>query len=157
MSLQAKLNKVEREIELLFDQNPDHPRLEELEAEANDLVDELNAIEEAYQKRMAEEELRRREEGLRRRVTSKCGDYLVWMKWAESLYPISVNEDGQFMMMSVACNWKKPEDHTYGPFTHKIDALEEIERLINIKIRDRNRGWGDMDKDLAKAKKLGIT
>jgi DNA repair exonuclease SbcCD ATPase subunit len=156
MSLQAKLDKLERKIEAIYDQNPDHPEIEKLEAEANELVDELNAVEEAYQKRMAEEELRRKEEGLKARITSKVGNYLDWMKWAESLYPITLDEDGKFIFISKARDWKKPEDHTYGPFTHKIDALIEIEQLINWKIQDRNRGHGDMDEDLANAKKKGV-
>ena len=147
ISLQAQLQKIEIELDNLYESDDDKhaPRIRELEEEANRLAEEISQVEDAHKRRMEEEDQRRREEDLKRRITSKCGDYLQWLSWAESLYPIT-QENNEYTFTSNARNWK--DGHTYGPYRSKIEALERIEELINYKIYDRNRGRGDINEDL---------
>jgi hypothetical protein len=46
MNLKSRLAKLENEIDVISGRNPDDPRLEELEAQADKLADELTAIDE---------------------------------------------------------------------------------------------------------------
>lgn len=44
MNLKSRLAKLENEIDVIYGKNPDDPRLEELEAQADELAGELTAI-----------------------------------------------------------------------------------------------------------------
>ncbi len=149
----TSLREVEERIARLEDKNLDDPRLIELNELANELAAKETAADDAFKANMAAREIEQRELAFKERINSKGGNYLKWLAWAESLYPIT-EEDGEFTFISNAAKWKVPEDHVYGPYAFKIEALEYIEKLINTKISDRNRGLGDMNKDLAKFNEL---
>lgn len=138
------LREVETRIARLEDVNPDDPRLEELNALADELAEKEVKVEEAFKANLAAREIEQRELALKERITSKVGNYLKWMTWAESLYPIT-EEAGEFTITSNAAKWKEPVTWSYNT---KIECLEQIEKLIGYKIQDRNRGFGDMSKDL---------
>jgi hypothetical protein len=62
------------------------------------------------------------------------------------MYPMIRNEDGTITVVSEAANWN--EEKSFGPYAHKYDAMEKIEKLVFYKNQDRNRGVGCRDKDL---------
>lgn len=140
----TSLKEIEERIARIEDVNPDDPRLEELNELANELAEKEVRVEEAFKANMAQREIEQRELALKERITSKVGNYLKWMEWAESLYPIT-EEAGVFTITSNAAKWKENVAWSFGT---KIECLEKIEVLIGYKIVDRNRGYGDMDKDL---------
>lgn len=95
-----------------------------------------------------------REEKIKNKIIAKGVDYEEWLKWAESLY--SINKEGnKVFLRSNARDWK--EDREWD-FNFEIDAKEKRLQLVGWKIHDRNRGRGDMSKDLSKLDKaLAVT
>lgn len=94
-------------------------------------------------------------ESLRRRHIDRMneGELELQMKygadWWESvklMYPMIRNEDGTITVISEAANWN--EEKSFGPYTHKYDAMEKIEKLVFYKNQDRKRGVGCRDKDM---------
>ncbi len=83
-------------------------------------------------------------------VHLKCGS--DWWESVKLMYPIVTQDDGTFMVISEAANWS--EQKTFGPFSHKYDAIEKIEKLVFYKNNDRNRGVGCRDRDLEKVAPL---
>lgn len=147
MSLKAKLMKIENELDMLYTRDPDSPRIAELEAQADEISEEITAAEDALKRNQELREIEQRELRFKERITSKHGDFTDWWKWAESLYTITQDEETkQFTVNSNARDWKS--EMSWGPFNTKIDAIEKIEDLINYKINDRNRGRGSMQDDL---------
>lgn len=68
-----------------------------------------------------------------------------WYMWAKSLYTI----DDNYTVTSAARDWSEERQWLCGC---QSEALEKIEQLIEYKEYDRNRGRGDMDKDLVDVK-----
>ncbi len=54
MNIQSELARIEREIDRRYERNPDDPKLEELEAKADELAEEQNKIDDAFKKREQE-------------------------------------------------------------------------------------------------------
>lgn len=65
MSLRSRLNQIEAMIANIEDQDPNDPRLRILEAEANELNDQLQLVIELSEAQQREQELRRQEEDAR--------------------------------------------------------------------------------------------
>lgn len=129
MSIKTKLAKLERELDNM---DPDDPRYEALNAEANQLAAEIDAVEVAYAKELEARALKEREENLRRRIGEKFGNYTDWLKWAESLYDITPD----FTVVSKARDW---EEEKSWCFSDRISCLEKIEQLIYWKEYDHFR------------------
>lgn len=69
-----------------------------------------------------------------------------WWESVKLMYPMIRNEDGTITVVSEAANWN--EEKSFGPYAHKYDAMEKIEKLVFYKNQDRNRGVGCREKDL---------
>ena len=91
----------------------------------------------------AEAQLQQRKDRLITRVTNSGIKYDDWIKWANSLYDITL----EFKVISHAANWKEEKSWLCDS---DIGCLERIETLIGYKIADRKRGNGSEEKDLAK-------
>lgn len=92
-----------------------------------------------------------REAKIKDKILAKGVDYEKWLVWAESLYSIVKESNAQqsaYLLRSTARNWKEEK---HWSFDFEIDAKEKRLRLVGYKIYDRNRGDGDMQKDLNKA------
>lgn len=100
-----------------------------------------------YSRDLAEHEVALRGLKIRGRVEKAGLDYDEWWAWAQSLYSIDycVNSN-QFVVTSKARTWET--DMSWG-FADQISCKEKVEQLVGYKIRDRKRGRGDMEKDLA--------
>lgn len=129
MSLQARLRKIEVELDNSTDF--DSPRYIALEAEANILADELNALGEVF---ATQHELRQEEErksAFRQKIESKYGNYDDWYTWAKTLYSISLD----FKVVSLAKEW---EEEKSWQFFSNIECLEKVEQLIEWKHYDHH-------------------
>jgi hypothetical protein len=89
-----------------------------------------------------------RETAMVKRIKDKCGDVEGWFEWARSLYDIVPEANGTYTVRSKARNWKNTVEWTN--LDRKIDAQEKIEKLVGYKIHDRQRGHGDVEKDMEK-------
>ena len=81
-------------------------------------------------------------------LKKRGGENGEWFQLVRMFYFIDKNSDG-YTVRSAAANWK--EQPTWGPFGHKFEALTKVDELIKFKIHDRKRGFGDHDKDIARA------
>ena len=88
--------------------------------------------------------IERRERAFEKRMQGKSAE---WHQWAKSLYIIEPTAAG-YRVRSTAKEWKEEKSWNVSV---RIDAEERVEKLINFKVKDRERGRGDVDKDLNKA------
>jgi hypothetical protein len=129
-------DKVLSMLESLYDQGKqDSPEYKILETELEDRA-KRSIITNQSNKESAEN---RRIKAVEDRMTAKYG--ADWFTWAKSLYTI----DDNYTVTSAARDWEEPKEWACGC---KSEAMEKIEQLIFYKEYDRNRGHGDMDKDL---------
>ena len=154
MSLKTNLLKLEREIDKIYDRYlvsevPIHAQLEieKLEAEANEIAEQLSVADAAYEQAQQKREIEQRELRLKERITTKHGDFTKWWEWAISLYIVEQTSTGLWFVTSKARDWN--DEMSWGGYVDRISALEKVEELINYKINDRNRGHGNIEKDLA--------
>ena len=89
-----------------------------------------------------------REAAMVKRIQNKCGDVEGWFEWARSLYDIIPEANGTYTVRSKARDWKKTMEWT--GLDRKMDAQEKIEKLVGYKLHDRQRGHGDVEKDMEK-------
>ena len=110
--------------------------------------EELSSLIE-YQKFLLENEVKvkvlTREQAYQNRMEGYSSE---WHEWARKLYTIETLEDKTLKVRSNALNWQVDMSWT---FPSEIDALEKIEQLVNWKMADRDRGFGSIEQDLAKA------
>lgn len=82
---------------------------------------------------------------IKARITKKVNQlghtYDQWYDWATSLYTIT----SEFKVISSARDW---DEEMSWEMPDAPSALEKVEQLVGYKIYDRNRGRGNMDKDM---------
>ena len=147
MDLRSQLQALENRLDQM---DPSDPGFAELNDECNTIADEMEqaakVAEVRRQKRIDAERLAATKDRIAAKIEANGSfrSYDDWYKWAMSLYRI----DDNFTVHSKARNWNE-EDPMYWTCCSEAEALEKIEQLINYKIYDRNRGSGDMTKDLS--------
>lgn len=75
-----------------------------------------------------------------------------WWQLGKKLYPVS-QDDNEWVVKSEAKDWTVGKEWRYD---YKVQALEQVQKLMQYKSRDRKAGYGDKEEDLEKwSKKYG--
>jgi predicted nuclease with TOPRIM domain len=132
----SSLKAIEDKLDYLYTYDPTSPEIEELEAEADALVEEQERLEaQANQYRAARakaDKLKQFRSTIESKYKDKFDSYPDWEKWAFSLYTIDEN----FKVTSTAKNWDPEKGQGEWFCSDQLEALEKIEQLVAYKYYD---------------------